>query len=151
MTHPRRSLRTGVSVVVLRDDAVLLVERGRAPAAGLWAPPGGAVEPGESLVAAAMREVVEETGVTVELIGPCARWEIVSSVRDGEEVDWVLHVFAALWRGGEPRAGDDAAEARFVPMSALAELALVAGVDEAIAAARRLRDGSPPPEALRNA
>jgi len=151
VTPAPRPIRIGVSVVVLGDDTVLLVERGRAPAAGRWAPPGGAVEPGESLVEAAMREVLEETGVTIDLLGPCARREIGASERDGETVDWVLHVFAAVWRGGEPRPGDDAAEARFVPFSGLAGLALVAGVDEAIAAARRLRDGSPPPEALRNA
>lgn len=151
MTSAQRPIRIGVSVVVLRDEAVLLVERGRAPAAGRWAPPGGEVEPGESLVEAATREVREETSVTIDLLGPCALRRIGGGERDGTAIDWELHVYAALWRSGEPCAGDDAAEARFVPFSALAAFALVPGVEDAIAAARRLRDGSPPSEALRNA
>ncbi|NLH81748.1 MAG: NUDIX domain-containing protein [Phyllobacteriaceae bacterium] len=140
--------RRGVSVVVLDGDAVLLVRRGRAPAAGLWAPPGGRIEAGETSEAAARREVFEETGLEVRLIGRCARRDFVATDRDGTRVRWSLEVFAATPVTGTPRAGDDAAEARFVRHGDLDGYTLVEGARDAIAAARRLVDGTPPREAL---
>ena len=59
------SPRVGVGAVVLREGRVLLVRRGVAPAQGLWAIPGGGLELGESLRAAAEREILEETGITI--------------------------------------------------------------------------------------
>lgn len=57
---------------VVHDDSgrLLLVLRGRDPAAGLWSIPGGKVEPGESREAAVRREVLEETGLLVEVLAP---------------------------------------------------------------------------------
>lgn len=144
-------VRPAVSIVVLRDETVLLVRRGRAPNAGRWAPVGGRVEPGESLEAAALREVAEETGVAVRLLGRCGGREIASRDDDGRPFVWDLAIFAAVWVAGEPIAGDDAVEARFAPIADLAALDLVEGAARAVAAARRLVDGSPPPEGLRNA
>ncbi len=57
--------RVAVGAVVFHEDKVLLVLRGQAPAKGLWAIPGGSVELGETLQAAAEREVMEETGLQV--------------------------------------------------------------------------------------
>ena len=58
--------RVAVGAVILHQDKVLLVLRGQAPAKGLWAIPGGSVELGETLQTAAEREVMEETGLTVQ-------------------------------------------------------------------------------------
>jgi len=58
--------RVAVGAVVLHNNKVLLVLRGQAPAKGLWAIPGGSVELGESLQAAAEREVWEETGLRIK-------------------------------------------------------------------------------------
>lgn len=135
--------RAAVSVVVLRGDEVLLVRRGRPPNEGRFAPVGGRVEPGESLEAAALREVREETGVGIELSGRCGAHEIRSRDHDGAAVVWDLTIFAARHVGGDPIAGDDAAEACFVPLADLARLDLVDGAVEAIEAARRLLDGAP--------
>lgn len=143
--------RAAVSIVVLDGDRVLLVRRGRPPNAGRHAPVGGRVEPGEALEAAALREVAEETGVTVRLVGRCGSREIAATDGDGRPFVWDLAIFAAVRIAGEPVAGDDAAEAFFVPLDDLARLDLVEGAAEAIAAARRLLDGSPPPDGLRNA
>ena len=55
----------GVGVVVWRGDRVLLIQRGKAPRQGQWSLPGGAQELGETVVEAAVREVLEETGLAI--------------------------------------------------------------------------------------
>ena len=108
----------GVSVAVWRDGEVLLVRRGRAPHAGYWSLPGGGVGLGERLEDAARREVREETGILVTIARQIDRAEIIA--RDGEgrvERHYVLIVFAGRPLSGDVRAGDDAAEARWVANS----------------------------------
>jgi ADP-ribose pyrophosphatase YjhB (NUDIX family) len=115
----------GVSVAVWRDGEVLLVRRGRAPLAGSWSFPGGGVALGEHLVDAARREVHEETGIDIAILRQIDHAEIILRDDDGRvERHYVLIVFAARAISGEPRAGDDAAEARFVGPAALACLNL---------------------------
>lgn len=103
-----------VGVVCLKGDAVLLIRRGRPPNAGDWSLPGGRIEPGERLLDAARRELLEETGVTAEIVG------LIDAV-DGLFAEagrhYVLIDYAARWIAGEPRAGDDAIEAAFVPLA----------------------------------
>jgi 8-oxo-dGTP diphosphatase len=111
-----------VGVVVLRGDEVLLVRRGTAPRLGQWSLPGGRIEWGETAVAAALRELKEETGVEAELLGLIEVVDGIFTSRTSGEVTrhYVLIDFAARWVSGEPVAGDDAAEARFVPASEVA-------------------------------
>src|SRR4051812_40082201 len=107
----------GVSVAVWRNDEVLLVKRGRAPFAGFWSFPGGGVELGERLEEAATREVREETGIEVAIVRQIDRAEIIAHDGNGRiERHYVLIVFAGRMIGGAITAGDDAAEARFVPI-----------------------------------
>lgn len=101
-----------VSVAVLRGDSVLLVKRGRKPSAGLYAFPGGRVEPGESDDDAALRELREETGVDVTGLEPLTTLHIPPSQHEGTP-GYRLIVYRANWRSGEPVAADDAAEAAF--------------------------------------
>lgn len=100
-----------VGVVCFRGDEVLLIRRGRPPRAGQWSLPGGRIEPGERALDAALRELAEETGVQAEILG-------LIDVVDGLFPDhhYVLIDYAARWLSGEPVAGDDAAEAAFVPL-----------------------------------
>jgi len=131
-----------VSVCVFRGDTVLMVERGKDPGRGLWAPVGGHVEPGESMAAAALRETLEETGVVCAILGESSRREIRHGGSGGAPVRRILLVVhAARWISGEPVAASDAAGARFVRLDRLAELPLVEGVLPHIDAARRLYDG----------
>ena len=106
-------------VICFRGDEVLLIRRGQPPRLGEWSLPGGRVEWGEGVEAAALRELLEETGITAELAGLVA-------VVDGLFGDrhYVLIDYAARWVSGEPVAGDDATDARFMPLSeALAAVA----------------------------
>jgi 8-oxo-dGTP diphosphatase len=92
---------------------VLLIRRGTAPRLGEWSLPGGRVEFGEALEAAALRELREETGVEAEIVELLA---VVNGVFPEIGRHYVLIDYLARWVSGEPRGGDDAAEARFFPV-----------------------------------
>jgi len=109
MTDPARRPVACVGALVWRDDEILLVRRGKPPREGQWSIPGGRIEFGELMRYAAAREVREETGCEVEIAQLC---DVVDSVEEG--IHAVLVDFNARWVSGEPVAGDDAAEARFV-------------------------------------
>ena len=98
----------GVGIVVWRGDEVLLVRRAKPPRLGEWSIPGGAQSLGETIFEAAIREVREETGVTVK---PTAIVTVVDSVlRDAElrtQFRYTLVEISAEWISGEPVAGDD--------------------------------------------
>jgi ADP-ribose pyrophosphatase YjhB (NUDIX family) len=132
----------GVSVCVFRDGEVLMVRRGKPPGAGLWAPIGGGIEPGESAAAAALRETLEETATTVRLLGIAGRRTFLRRPGDGRGPGRIdLTVFSALHLAGEPIPGDDAAEARFVAIPALSGFDLVPGVLPFVHVARLLASG----------
>ena len=102
-------------MVCLRGDEVLLIRRGKPPRRGEWSIPGGRVEWGERCESAALRELGEETGVEAELLGLLDVVDgLFDPAADGQPTSHaVLIDYAARWRSGEPRAGDDAMEARF--------------------------------------
>jgi 8-oxo-dGTP diphosphatase len=134
---PHKPLQ-GASVIVLRRDGVLMVERARAPFQGLWSFPGGRVGPDESAEAAARRELLEETGLEV---GPLV--ELGAFEPAPVEVPILLTVFAARAGAGAPRAGDDAVRAEFVPFAQVLTRPLTAGAAGWIARAV-LRLANPP-------
>ena len=110
---------------VVRDEAgrLLLIRRGREPDLGMWSLPGGRIEPGETAADAAAREVLEETGLDVEIgsvLITALIWEGTYRVQD----------FAAHVVGGELRAGDDAAEVRWVGVDELPTMPLSTGLLE---------------------
>jgi 8-oxo-dGTP diphosphatase len=119
-----------VGAIIRRGDAVLLVQRGRAPAAGKWSVPGGRVEFGETLAAAVVREVQEETGLSVA-VDRFAGW--VERIGDEEGLGPFHHVIADFFvteaePRGEARPGDDAVALQWVPISALDDVELVDGL-----------------------
>lgn len=112
----------GVGAIVRRGEELLLVRRARPPFAGEWAIPGGSVRAGERLKEAAEREIREETGVHIEAGEPLYSFEYLE--RRGETLlyHYVVIDLAARYLGGEPRAGDDAGEARWVRREEIASL-----------------------------
>jgi 8-oxo-dGTP diphosphatase len=102
-------------VVCLKGDQVLLIKRGTPPRLGQWSLPGGRIEWGEAVDVAALRELKEETGVDAELTGLLDVVDGVFTSRETGETTrhFVMIDYAARWTGGEPVAGDDAADARF--------------------------------------
>jgi len=107
--------RVAVGAVVFKDERVLLVRRGQAPAENQWAIPGGSVKLGETLQEAAEREILEETGVHVRAAKPIYTFDVIE--RDGEgkvRFHYVIVDLAAYYVAGDPCAGDDAIEARWV-------------------------------------
>jgi 8-oxo-dGTP diphosphatase len=135
----RRVPVPAVGVVCLRGYDVLLIRRGTPPMEGRWSLPGGRIEWGERAADAALRELKEETGCEAELIGLI---DVVDGVmtRSSEpgEAAWAHYVlidYAARWVSGEPKAGDDAREARFFSPAELETLDLWSETLRIIAAA----------------
>ncbi len=115
---------------VIKDGRgrLLLIKRGHAPGAGLWSLPGGRIEPGETDAEALVREMREETGLVIEagqLIGTARR-----PAQDGGILD--IRDYAATVTGGTLRAGDDAADARWVAASELETLPVTEGLVETL-------------------
>jgi ADP-ribose pyrophosphatase YjhB (NUDIX family) len=124
---PMRPEVAAVSVAVVRGDRVLLVKRARPPSQGLYAFPGGKVEPGETLEQAARRELFEETGLFARDFGPAAEI-LIEGAAEGHPVDYRLTVFAATYEGGEAVADDDAETAAFFTLDEMAALPLAGSV-----------------------
>ena len=136
--YPPRPI-VGLGMIVLKPDAVLLVQRGKPPNLGLWSLPGGAQELGETCEYGARRELAEETGLHV---GELTLAACIDSIRADElgrlQYHYTIIDFAARWQGGEPTAGGDAMAARFVKFDELDAYALTPAVYDVLATARRL-------------
>ena len=155
--YPDRPI-AGVGVVVLKDDAVLMIQRAKHPRPGQWSIPGGKQKLGETWRTTAVREVREETGVEIEVIGLV---DVVDAiVHDGDPLlpgvrpdpaaadaskpvryHYTLVDCAAVWTGGDVRAGSDAAHAEWWPLARLGELPLWSETVRIITEAAELRDG----------
>ncbi|MFD3163873.1 NUDIX hydrolase [Herpetosiphon sp. NSE202] len=99
----------GVSVMVWHAQRVLLVKRSKEPLAGQWSVPGGAIELGETIEAAARREIREECNVEISQPRFITAVDVIH--RDQSEqiqYHYVLLEMQAEWLSGEPQAGDDA-------------------------------------------
>lgn len=115
----------GVGAIVIRDNHVLLIRRGKPPKAGEWSLPGGRQKLGETTAEAAMREVKEETGLDVTLHGIL---DVVDFMEDdkkgGLRFHYTLVDYLATAPWGTPMAATDAIDARFFPLEEALKLPL---------------------------
>lgn len=119
--HPE----VAVLAVLVRGDEVMLVRRANPPDAGKWGFPGGRIEPGETMAAAALRELFEETAISATAHGVITALDAFA--HDPKGVLTHHHVLVAMlchWQAGDPVAGDDALEAQWVPRAVLSANAL---------------------------
>ncbi|HET9924363.1 MAG TPA: NUDIX hydrolase [Methylomirabilota bacterium] len=143
--------RVGVGAVILDGDRVLLVKRGQPPSQGKWSIPGGLIHLGERIEDAVRREVLEECGVRVRLLGLCG---VIDRVRlaPGDVVPpggpparvhyhYVIIDYAAAIEAGTPRAGSDAAEVRWVPVSEVERYDTTDGLADMVHRAAHLAQG----------
>ena len=109
----------GVGAVIVEDGKLVLVRRGVEPARGKWSIPGGAVELGEAVRDAAIREAREECGLDIELVDdrPVDAFDTMLRVEDGRlRYHYVLLQFLSRPKGGALQPTSDVTEARWVPL-----------------------------------
>jgi len=126
-----------VSGAIFRDGKVLLVRRARSPGKGFYSFPGGRVEFGESLHTALHREVDEETGLRIEILG-LAGWREVLPGAGGGGGHYVIMSFAARWTAREPVLNDEHDDFKWLTPDGLGDLQVTGGLLEVIEAARKL-------------
>ncbi len=134
--------KLGASACVWRQGRVLIVQRGKPPLVGIWSLPGGAVEPGETTMAAAARELAEETGVTASLTRLVDLVDIIRHGADGAlAFHYTVACYTGRWISGEPVAATDALNARFAEVSELDALKMTEGTPAIIRRALALLGG----------
>ena len=128
-----------VSAVIVRNGEFLAVQRARPPMQGLFTLPGGGVEAGESVADAVRREVLEETGLTIEPMALAGYREVITRDEAGRvQRHFVILAFAARWIAGEPRLNEELSEARWMRPAALRDLSTTEGLAEIVAGAFEL-------------
>ena len=115
---------------------MLLVRRARSPGKGFYSLPGGRVEFGESLHTALHREVDEETGLRIEILGLAGWREVLPGDSGGGH--YLIMSFAARWTAGEPALNDEHDDFKWIDPDRLGDLSVTGGLSEVIAAAKRL-------------
>lgn len=119
---PERNPLPSVGALIIRDDAIVLVQRANDPGSGLWTVPGGRIEWGETVEEAVKREVEEETGLLVEVGGLADVIDYIVADNGDIKFHYIILDYLATPVGGELRAGSDALDVRWVPFSELGTL-----------------------------
>ena len=121
-TYPARPI-LAASVAVLREGRVLLARRARPPGADRFSLPGGLVEPGETLIEAALRELAEETGVCARILAFNRHVEVLERDAAGAvRRHFVVASFVAAWLSGEGVVGPEASEILWASRDEIAAL-----------------------------
>ena len=134
-SYPSRPI-LAVSAAIIRDGRILIVRRARPPAHGLFTLPGGGVEVGETLHQAVIREVREETALTIEPLALAGYREAIARDGDGKiERHFVILPFAARWIAGDVALNEELTEARWLMPAELAGLNTTEGLADIVRSA----------------
>lgn len=137
--YPERPVPAGAGVV-FRGDDVLLVKRGRPPNQGRWSLPGGSVEEGETVEAAVVREVLEETSVRVRPVRTLTVIDLIERDASGRiRFHYATVDVLCDYVAGEPMPDTDAENARWIPIRELHEYDVTETALRVIQAALRER------------
>lgn len=110
----RKQALVGAIAIVIRDNQVLLAKRRKDPDSGLWGFPGGHVELGETALAAAARELLEETGIIATPIDYLTNVDVLRHNPDGSvAVHFLLAAVLCDYVSGTPQAADDVSNAQW--------------------------------------
>ena len=132
----------GVGGLVFDQGHVLLVKRGSQPAKGAWSIPGGKLHLGEAISDGVARELLEETGLVVEVGELVAVYERLPRPGSlGANAHYVVLDYICEATGGLLRAGDDADEVRWFPVRDLGDLHLTSGAATVIRKGHRMVTG----------
>jgi 8-oxo-dGTP diphosphatase len=138
--YPRRPI-LAVSVAVFRAGRVLVGRRAREPMLGRFSLPGGVVEIGETLAAAAARELDEEVGVEADIIAFNRHVEPIVWEANRVRTHFVIASFVARWRRGEARVSAETDAVAWIEPGASASLPTTPGLAEILESARRIESG----------
>ena len=127
-----------VSAVIFRHGQLLVVRRANAPGRGLYSVPGGRVEHGETLHQAAMREVREETALSIDIVGFAGWREVLPDPAAGRAGHYLVISFAAHWRAGDVALNEELDDFRWIMPEDVTVLRTTQGLSEIVQAARRL-------------
>ncbi len=106
--------KAAVGAVVIEEGRILLVKRKYAPKKGNWAIPGGSVNLGESLQAAAEREIMEETGLIIKAKEPVYTFDLIERDSKGDVIfHYVVVDLLAEYISGDLYPADDVSDARW--------------------------------------
>jgi len=111
---PPSAPKAAVGAVVIEEGRILLVKRKYPPKKGNWAIPGGSVNLGESLQAAAEREIMEETGLIIEAKEPVYTFDLIEHDSKGKILfHYVVVDLLAEYVSGDLHPADDVSDARW--------------------------------------
>jgi 8-oxo-dGTP diphosphatase len=103
-TKPIERVVPGSLCYLVQDGRILLLQRRKLPHIGLWSPPGGKLNPGETPTECILREYYEETGLT--LIKPQLR-AITNVMHSGLGLQWMLFIYYAQQTTGTLQPSDE--------------------------------------------
>ena len=122
--YPDRPI-VGVLAVVMRGERALVVRRANPPMPGRWGFPGGVLELGETIAQGAMRELLEETGVTAEAASPLTVIDTIDRDREGRvRYHYTLVAVIGHWQSGDGVPGDDADDVAWLTRAEIIEQGL---------------------------